>query len=565
MIFRSALFALFFLLIARPARVQADVFGSCIALVAGEDYAGFVRAGVCLHAYLRSADTPMAKALLSRLSDAAAERRNPYIPLFVRWAYVEHVLSHRDPWPVDSMMENLADAVAEAKRLGDAPSIAWTECNVATFQFGTGRCYDQAFETALRVYRRARGLSDTRMPDRGEVLGIIANFYYYFAEYRQAISILTEAVGGPPTPVRAPSVGRRCYNTLGLCYRQLGRYDSSDYCFQQALREAHREGDPAWVSIIRGNLGINLYRRGRFAEAAPLLAEDVRASLARADFDNAAGSLLPLAGIALEERNLPKASAMLDTARYYIARHDADARLPLYHSLRIREAAAQGDAIRAAAHADSRLAGRFEGFPCPAVQFASHRACRTAAGWHRDACKACGGRRPAAHGHPAAKCAPDYPDAFIRARRAGRCLPPPPPGGGRAVGGGVARERRGASCRGSHAPAVQAGCSREGRAHRKSFRATGRGRAQRHPPAAPRRDYFDRRAVGRIPADVRAGTRGIHRAAGAAVSESFAGRGAISGAGAAGIFHEGNGRRAGHLAIIGTGDMAPAAEEAGAG
>lgn len=49
---------------------------------------------------------------------------------------------------------------------------------------------------------------------------------------------------------------------------------------------------------------------------------------------------------------------MLDTARLYIGRSSLATRLPLYHTLRIREAAARGNVRAAALHADSLAAAK---------------------------------------------------------------------------------------------------------------------------------------------------------------------------------------------------------------
>lgn len=350
----------FLLLFVAPAlRAQSgDRFDSCMTKASSAAYASFSSVRYCLYTSFGSADTTTVNTIVARLRAEAGRRSNPFLNLLATDAYIEFVLAQRAQVSIADIIQQREALVRDAARFGDPAYLAWTEQTLANALYSRARQYDRAFEIHLRVYNRLHHLSDAAMPDRRNFLATIGHHYYEFGEYRQAIHFLSKAVEGGPASNPHLYDWRQGYTTLGLCYRQLGLYDSSDYYFGEALRLAAGENMRDWEGIAHGNLGINLYRRGRFTEATPLLDEDLRLSVARADWKNAAGALLPLAGIALEQGSVGRAAAMLDTARNYIAWSNASARLPLYHALRLRVAAASGDFRATAIHTDSLAAAK---------------------------------------------------------------------------------------------------------------------------------------------------------------------------------------------------------------
>lgn len=272
------------------SRAQNDSFSRCLDLATARTYAGYFNTRACLYKRLRSADTLEAKAVINSLHAEAKRASDTRLDLYARDAYIEFVLRRRSTIPLDSILLQRRALVESAKRLGEEAYLIWTEQNLANALYVLAHQHDDAFEIHARVYRNLQRYSDAEIPDRRNFLGSIGHHYYEFAEYRQAIRFLSEAVEGSQPTADNSYDWRQAYNTLGLCYRELGRYDSSDYYFNKTLRSAVNRNNHIWASIARGNLGINLYRRGRFGEAEPLLAEDLRLSAERKDWNNAAGA-----------------------------------------------------------------------------------------------------------------------------------------------------------------------------------------------------------------------------------------------------------------------------------
>jgi len=91
------------------------------------------------------------------------------------------------------------------------------------------------------------------------------------------------------------------YNTIGLCWKRIGNYDSAFFYLDIAFRMSIELTDPIWKSIISGNRGQIFYMQQKYAEAKPLLESDYRFSKAYGEFGSASNSLQWVARINLAE------------------------------------------------------------------------------------------------------------------------------------------------------------------------------------------------------------------------------------------------------------------------
>ena len=91
------------------------------------------------------------------------------------------------------------------------------------------------------------------------------------------------------------------FNTIGLCWKRIGNYDSAFFYFDIALRKSTELNDKIWESIISGNKGQVLYSQENYARAKPLLESDYRYSKAYGELGSASNSLQWVARINLAE------------------------------------------------------------------------------------------------------------------------------------------------------------------------------------------------------------------------------------------------------------------------
>jgi tetratricopeptide (TPR) repeat protein len=172
--------------------------------------------------------------------------------------------------------------------------------------------HEKSLLCALRAYPRYAGLSSRQFPVKANALYELAKSFFYFHDYQTAARYLHQTL-----PLRAsydypgPVVLR---NTIGLCHRHLGNYDSALHYFNEARSMITRQSD-IWNGILHGNIGITYYMQGRFADAIPLLQDDIRESLAGgAALDNAVHSLMVLGDIYLQQHRMLEAGRVLDQA-----------------------------------------------------------------------------------------------------------------------------------------------------------------------------------------------------------------------------------------------------------
>src|SRR5689334_15929402 len=99
------------------------------------------------------------------------------------------------------------------------------------------------------------------------------------------------------------------FNTIGLCWKRIGNYDSAFFYFDIALRKSIELNEKIWESIISGNKGQVLYSQQKYTQAKPLLQSDYRYSKAYGELGSASNSLQWVARINLVEGK--KDSALL--------------------------------------------------------------------------------------------------------------------------------------------------------------------------------------------------------------------------------------------------------------
>ena len=196
-----------------------------------------------------------------------------------------------------------------------------TENMEALYNFDVVQNYELGFEHHQRVYDLVKNLSPEVFPQKQSCLYQIANEYYFFHDYREAIFYDIQAKNADPPQKLYPFFQPlTILNTLGLCYQKLNMPDSSDYYFNKAIELAKRWRIKDWGAIASGNLGYNLFLKKDYINAAPLLQKDVAIAIEHQDWGLASGSQMVLAHISLLTRQIAEADKRLALARFYVNR-----------------------------------------------------------------------------------------------------------------------------------------------------------------------------------------------------------------------------------------------------
>ncbi len=177
--------------------------------------------------------------------------------------------------------------------------------------------YEIGFEYGLKLDKLLSRTNAKDFPDLPEYYYIIGSCYYLFRDYHTAIKYFKKTLEVPEN-----SFNWRSYwsasNTLGLCYQRLNKTDSSDYYLKKSLKSPFFTKDSIFHTISLGNLGYNLYQKGKFKEAEPLFQKDISNALKMEDYALASGSMISLADIYTYQGKLNEAGELLKKSEAYI-------------------------------------------------------------------------------------------------------------------------------------------------------------------------------------------------------------------------------------------------------
>ncbi len=140
----------------------------------------------------------------------------------------------------------------------------------------------EKFGPAFEYMQKARNLFEQKGINNytytKRYAGGLAECYYRFGEYEQAIKHYKEAVAIPPywnEVVYFASVE----NSIALCYQQLKQYDSAIYYFNKSHASAAVVNDSFYMSLSYGNLGYTYHLQERMHWHCPCCTRIMKAAL----------------------------------------------------------------------------------------------------------------------------------------------------------------------------------------------------------------------------------------------------------------------------------------------
>lgn len=104
------------------------------------------------------------------------------------------------------------------------------------------------------------------------------------------------------------------WNTIGVCYRRMGRLDSARLAFDFAMGLAQKQNNDLWKGIISGNYGQLYLEEGKLDSARQLMWQDYLANKEYKEWPNVAQALQWLARIDLAELKAKDALEKVKTA-----------------------------------------------------------------------------------------------------------------------------------------------------------------------------------------------------------------------------------------------------------
>ena len=218
--------------------------------------------------------------------------------------------------------------------------------------------YEQAFACYLEAATLLETITTKEFPPRPHIYINLANLYYVFREYDDAIKYYEKVTADPDVPGDYYGSLYPAVNGIALSYRYgYGDYDRSDSCFMVLLELTRvNETDRAvWEGITEGNIGYNFYLRRQPEEALKWLIPALDKITRPNDFQFVTSRAADVAAIYLEKSAPEAAKKYIDMALDYHARtRIPDKESHLYEVL-ARYHTLSGNSKEATAYLDSTL------------------------------------------------------------------------------------------------------------------------------------------------------------------------------------------------------------------
>ncbi len=228
-------------------------------------------------------------------------------------------------------------------------------CTIANYYFFISHNYQQAFVFYFKLRNLLTKYDGSVVTDYANHMVFINDAYYKFKDYRQSIEISLEAL--PFTTNKWPF-----YNTVGLCYEKLNMNDSAIFYFNKAIEETHKANNVDNLGVQEqkrkisyGNIGQIYHGEKKYAQAKPLISDDLKWATKHDDYPLMVGAAIPLADIYLEEKKMDSAKALIDKARELIQLYCNNEKLDLLFPVVTKYYMLTGDNAKASAYKDSTI------------------------------------------------------------------------------------------------------------------------------------------------------------------------------------------------------------------
>lgn len=238
--------------------------------------------------------------------------------IFIAYFYMREPDPHTS-YPVHQQNQARMFAIAEKGRSENYLHIEARALRViAEYYWRWMSNYELSFEYYLKLDRLLTQTNVHDFPNMVEYYCLIAERYYFFQDYSTTIKFLKKALIAAPVNAFNWKAIWSANNTLGLTYQKLKQPDSSDFYFHEAIESPFIKPGDIHYTIVEGNLGENLFLKGNYRQAIPLLLADLKNAVAAKDWGLASGSATILAAVYTRLKLWDSAWIFLQQSREYI-------------------------------------------------------------------------------------------------------------------------------------------------------------------------------------------------------------------------------------------------------
>ena len=311
-----------------------------------------------------TADTANVRRTVEMMKEAARETGNKAWELEAIWcekvmSYIKDEIKQGFPVPKELLIQDRFELLAQAIKY-KIPQLELKYRDNIVEDAWTIRNYELAFKQGALLVERLMEISSDDIPEKANYFTRIANAYYHFKDYRQAMVYFNRILEEKENAVNQ-GAHLTALNSLGLCYRYVDRdYERSDSCYHAILQTVFIDyfeiiRSEIWYGIAEGNIGRNMLLRNEYDRAVPWLDSSLEKVVKNKDYAFAAGVAVSLSDVYLNQGDLRQAKHYLDSAIAYYNTSPRENTLPRIYEMAGKYYAAAGDAQLCLAYMDSCL------------------------------------------------------------------------------------------------------------------------------------------------------------------------------------------------------------------
>jgi len=254
---------------------------------------------------LRSMDSTAADGILKKLQEKGVKAGRRFE---IRYKIVAAQLKYVKFRPKDYTLQEYADidtllrqALFEAYEIDDLDLAELASRHLGELNYFTGKL-EPAAMYGVNAVELLDTTAGTNNPYESYTYWILGEIMYHTGNYEKCINYTLQAFRFGLDTIYPDKTGRMMgWNTIGMAYQQLDKYDLAFQAFEHSLEIAKKNKNQVWIGIADGNKGKIFFLQKKLEAAKPLLAFDYVVSKQNGIYDNAAYSLRWLALINLHE------------------------------------------------------------------------------------------------------------------------------------------------------------------------------------------------------------------------------------------------------------------------
>jgi len=274
---------------------------------------------------LTKKNTTEARKVISQLEEVAHKTGHMEWKLIAALFECEFVRAKKglglfktDLFPPEEVLQMETKLLEEAVKANVIPIELSVRQRVIDYYWYQLENYEQAFELYAVQDKRLDEVSSDDIPEKADYLKSIADAYYYFKDYELAM-VYFKKVLEEKDHLLTQSSKQHSRNGLGLCYCcQYKDFDRSDSCYRALMNPENfniRKDEyfkTAWTGIAEGNLGYNMFLRGEYDKAIPLLKSSLEKMLQCEDYIYSSATATNLANIYFKKGKLSEVKRYID-------------------------------------------------------------------------------------------------------------------------------------------------------------------------------------------------------------------------------------------------------------